>query len=169
MSGVLLRLKTEWNGALISGKRINTVPVFSRLKTLLVESGQDSVVPSASTWILKSSSWARRISFSDLSCFARQAVRLASSVSNLTSPCNVNEKRYRYYHDFSKTWSSEDKYKEISSTFIDLPQELHFWVFIAIKGGDRATRNLPHAKMLLVPILFFLSWVDYALEGSTFY
>ena len=44
MSGVLLRLKTERNGALISGKRINTVPVFSRHKTLLVESGQDSVV-----------------------------------------------------------------------------------------------------------------------------
>ena len=56
MSGVLLRLKTEWNGAgaslsilqksLISGKGINTVPVFgvSRNETLLVDSGQDSVV-----------------------------------------------------------------------------------------------------------------------------
>ena len=44
MSGVLLRLKTELNGALISGKRINTVSVFLKRKTLLVDSGQDSVV-----------------------------------------------------------------------------------------------------------------------------
>ena len=41
-------------------------------------------------------------------------------------------------------------------------------VFIAMKGGGRPTRRLPHAKMLLVPISFFLCWVDYALEGSTF-
>ena len=40
--------------------------------------------------------------------------------------------------------------------------------FIAIKGGGRPTRRLPHAKMLLVPINFFLFWVDYALEGSGF-
>ena len=46
--------------------------------------------------------------------------------------------------------------------------ELHLWVFIAIKRGNRPTRLLPHAKMLLVPISFFLRWVDYALEGSTF-
>ena len=37
----------------------------------------------------------------------------------------------------------------------------------AIKG--KPIRLLPHAKMLLVPIkFFFLCWVDYALEGSTF-
>ena len=41
-------------------------------------------------------------------------------------------------------------------------------VFIAIKGGGRPTRRLPHAKMLLVPISSFLCWVAYALEGSTF-
>ena len=41
-------------------------------------------------------------------------------------------------------------------------------VFIAMKGGGRPTRRLPHAKMLLVPISFFLCWVDYALEGSPF-
>jgi len=41
-------------------------------------------------------------------------------------------------------------------------------IFIAIKGGGRPTRHLPHAKMLLVLISFFLCWVDYALEGSTF-
>ena len=41
-------------------------------------------------------------------------------------------------------------------------------VFIAIKGSGRPTWRLPHAKMLLVPITFFLFWVDYALEGSTF-
>ena len=38
----------------------------------------------------------------------------------------------------------------------------------SIKGGGRPTQLLPHAKMLLVPISFFLCWVDYALEGSTF-
>ena len=50
-------------------------------------------------------------------------------------------------------------------------QELPLWVFsvfIAIKGGGRPTRHLPHAKIRLVPISFFLCWVDYALEGSTF-
>ena len=41
-------------------------------------------------------------------------------------------------------------------------------VCILIKGGGRPTRRLPHAKMLLVPISFFLCWVDYALEGSPF-
>ena len=41
-------------------------------------------------------------------------------------------------------------------------------VFIAIKGGRRPTRRLPHAKMLLVLISLFFCWVDYALEGSIF-
>ena len=45
----------------------------------------------------------------------------------------------------------------------DHQQELHLRVFIG-----RPTRLLPHAKMLLVFISFFLCWVDYALEGSTF-
>ena len=45
----------------------------------------------------------------------------------------------------------------------DHQQELHLRVFIG-----RPTRLLPHAKMLLVPISFFLYWLDYALEGSTF-
>ena len=40
--------------------------------------------------------------------------------------------------------------------------------FIGIKGGGRPTQHLPHPKMLLVPISFFLCWVDYASEGSTF-
>ena len=39
---------------------------------------------------------------------------------------------------------------------------------IAIKGGGRPTRLLLYAKMLLVPISFFLCGVDYSLEGSTF-
>ena len=50
----------------------------------------------------------------------------------------------------------------------DRQQELHLQVFIAIKGGGRPTRLLLYAKMLLVPISFFLCGVDYALEGSTF-
>ena len=42
-------------------------------------------------------------------------------------------------------------------------------VFIAMKGGGRPTRRLPHVKMLLVdPISFFLCQVDHTLEGSTF-
>ena len=48
----------------------------------------------------------------------------------------------------------------------DRRQELHLRVFMG-----RPTRLLPHAKMWLVPISFFLCWVDYvdyALEGSTF-
>ena len=35
-----------------------------------------------------------------------------------------------------------------------------------IKEGNRPTRLLPKANMLLVTIRFFLGWVDYALEGS---
>ena len=50
----------------------------------------------------------------------------------------------------------------------DHRQELNLRVFLAIKGSGRPTRLLPHTKMLLVPISFFLCWVDYALEGSTF-
>ena len=48
--------------SLISGKRINTVPIFgvSRNKTLLVDSGQDSVVLAQAFDFLKISSWARR-------------------------------------------------------------------------------------------------------------
>ena len=39
----------------------------------------------------------------------------------------------------------------------------------AIKGDGKPKRLLPHAKILLVPIsFFFLCWVNYALEGSTF-
>ena len=77
--------------SLISGKRINTVPVFgvSRNKTLLVDGGQDSVVLAQSFESLRFP-LEQRESFSKLSCLtcARQAVRLASSVSNLTSRCN---------------------------------------------------------------------------------
>ena len=58
--------------------------------------------------------------------------------------------------------------KEISSASIADRNYTYLRVFIAIKGGGRPTRLLPHAKMLLVTISFFLCWVDYALEGSTF-
>ena len=50
----------------------------------------------------------------------------------------------------------------------DRQQELHLRVFIAIKGRGRPTRLLLYAKMLLVPISFFLCGVDYSLEGSAF-
>ena len=35
-------------------------------------------------------------------------------------------------------------------------------------NNETIGRLLPHAKILLVSIRFFLCWVDYALEGSTF-
>ena len=77
--------------SLTSGKRINTLPVFgvSRNKTLLVDSGQDDV-ELAQTFESLRFPLEQGESFSDLSCLncARQAVRLASSGSNLTSPCN---------------------------------------------------------------------------------
>ena len=67
------------------------MPVFgvSRNKTLLADSGQDSVVLAQA---FESLSFPLELgeSFFDLSCLtcARRAVRLASSVFNLTSPCN---------------------------------------------------------------------------------
>ena len=77
--------------SLISGKRINTVPFFgvSRDKTLLVDSRQESVVL-AQAFVSLRFPLEQGESFSDLSflTYARQNVRLASSVSNLTSPCN---------------------------------------------------------------------------------
>ena len=77
--------------SLISGKRINTVPVYgvSRNKTSLVDSGQDSVVLAQSFESLRFP-LEQGESFSDLSCLtcAGEAIRLTSSVSNLTSRCN---------------------------------------------------------------------------------
>ena len=77
--------------SLTFGQKINTVPVFgvSRNKTLLVDSGQDSVVLAQAFESLRFP-LEQEESFSDLRCLtcARQAVRLASSVSSLTSPCN---------------------------------------------------------------------------------
>ena len=56
---------------------------------MLVDSGQDSVVLAQAFESLRFP-LEQGESFSDLSCLtcARQAVRLASSVSNLKSPCN---------------------------------------------------------------------------------
>ena len=88
MRGVLLHLsemerKPHWRfckKSLISGKRN---------KTLLVDNGQDSVVLVQAFESLRFP-LEQGESLSDLSCStcARQAVRLASSVSNLTIPCN---------------------------------------------------------------------------------
>ena len=84
----------EPNKSLISGKRTDTVPVFgvSRNKILLVDSGQ--VAKTALYWRkhLNPQDFllSKEKAFSDLSCLtcAQWAVRLACSVSNLTSPCN---------------------------------------------------------------------------------
>ena len=67
------------------------MPFFgvSRNKTLLVDSGQDSVVLAQAFESLRFP-LKQGESFFDLSCLtcARQAVRFPSSVSNLKSPCN---------------------------------------------------------------------------------
>ena len=134
---------------LTSGKRINTVPVFgvSRNKTLLVDSGQDSVVLAqafeSSRFPLEQGE-----SFSDLSCLtcARRAVRLASSVFNLTSPCN------------ERTWNAKgtdiimtSPEREPPTTSTKRSAALRsptgitplgiYSVFIAIKWGGRPTRH----------------------------
>ena len=74
--------------SLISGERINKVPVFgvSRKKTLLDDSGQDSVAL-AQAFEPSRFPLEQGESFSDLSCLTcvRRAVRLAGSVSNLAS------------------------------------------------------------------------------------
>ena len=162
--------------SLISGKRINTVPVFgvSRNKTLLVDSGQDSVILAqafeSSIFPLEQGE-----SFSDLSCLtcARRVVRLASSVSNLTSPCNGQTWKVKGIDTIMTSPEREPpKTRTKRSAVLRSPTGITpldvYPVFIAIKGGGRPTRCLPHTKMLLVPTNFFLSWVDYAWEGSTF-
>ena len=67
--------------SLISGKRINTVPVFgdSRNKTLLVDSGQDSVVLAQAFEFSRFPLEQARRKLSDLSFLAcaRRAIRLA--------------------------------------------------------------------------------------------
>ena len=138
---------------------------------MLVDTGQDSVVL-AQAFESSRFQLEQGESFSDLSCLtcARRADRLASSVSNLTSPCN------------ERTWNAKDtdtimtspereppKTSTKRSAALRSPTPLGIYlVFIAIKGGGRPTQRLPHAKMLLVPISFVLCWVNYALEGSTF-
>ena len=107
-----------------------------------------------------------------LTC-ARRAVRLASSVFNLTSPCN--ERTWNAKGTDTIMTSPEREPPKTStkkSTALRSPTGITplgiYPAFIAIKEGGRPTRRLPHAKMLPVPISFFLCSVDYALEGSTF-
>ena len=88
-----------------------------------------------------------------------RAVRLARSVSNLTSPCN------------ERTWNAKGTDTIMTSPEREPPKTSTkrsaalrsptgitplgvYPLFIAIKGGGRPTPRLPHAKMLLVPISF---------------
>ena len=162
--------------SLISGKRINTVPVFgvSRNKTLLVDSGQDSVVL-AQAFDSSRFPLVQGESFSDLSCLtcAHRAVRLASSVSNSTSPCNERTWNAKGTDTIMNSPEREPpKTSTKKSAALRSPTGITplgiYPVFIAKKGGSRPTRRLPHAKMLLVLISFFLCCLDYALEGSKF-
>ena len=149
--------------SLISGNIIKTVPVFgvSRNKTLLVDSGQDSVVL-AQAFDSSRFPLVQGESFSDLSCLtcAHRAVRLASSVSNSTSPCN--ERTWNAKGTDTIMTSPEREARKTStkrSAALRSPTGITpsgiYPVFIAIKGGGRPTRRLPHAKMLLVLISFF--------------
>ena len=161
--------QTKWN-------RINTVLVFgvSRNKTLVVDSGQDSVILAqafeSSRFPLEQGE-----SFFDLSCLtcARRVVRLASSVSNLTSPCNGQTWKVKGIDTIMTSTEREPpKTSTKRSAAFRSPTGITpldvYPVLIAIKGGGRPTRCLPHTKMLLVPTSFFLCWVDYAWEDSTF-
>ena len=67
-----------------------------------------------------------------------------------------------------EAWKTSTKRSAPDQQRFNRRQELHFRVFIAIKGGGGPTRLSPHAKLLLFPVSFFLCWADYALEGSTF-
>ena len=132
----------------------------SRNKTLLVDSGQDSVVLAQA---FDSSRFppVQGENFSDLSCLtcSPRAVRLASSVSNSTSPCN------------ERTWNAKGTDTIMTSPEREPPKTSTkksaalrsptgitplgiYPVFIAIKGGGKPTGRLPHTKMLLVPIRF---------------
>ena len=137
----------------------------SRNKTLLVDSGQDSVILVQRFESLRFP-LEQGESFSDLSCLTclRQAVHPASSVSNLTSPCN--ERTWNAKCTDTIMTSPEGEAPKTSTKDqqrFDCQQELHLRVFIG-----RPTRLLPHAKILLVPTSFFLCWVDYVLESSSF-
>ena len=128
----------------------------SRNKTLLVDSGQDSVIL-AQAFDCSRFPLVQGESFSDLSCLtcAHRAVRLASSVSNSTSPCN------------ERTWNAKGTDTIMNSPEREPPKKSAalrsptgitplgiYPVFIAKKGGSGPTRRLPHAKMLPVPIFF---------------
>ena len=103
--------------------------------------------------------------------FPIQAVRLASSVFNLTSLCN--ERNWNAKGTDTMMTSPE---REAPKTSTERSAALRSPAGITLsgiysnkrKGGGRFTRLLPHAKMLLVSTSVFLCWVDYALEGSTF-
>ena len=120
--------------SLFSSKRINTVPVvgFSRNKTLLVDSGQDSVVL-AQAFDSSRFPLVQGESFSDLSCLtcALRAVRLASSVSNSPSPCN--ERTWNAKGTDTIMTSPEREPPKTSTKNqqrFDRRQELHLWVVI---------------------------------------
>ena len=93
-----------------------------------------------------------------LTC-ARRAVRLASSVSNLTSPRNErtwNAKGTDTIMTFPEReppTTSTKRSAALRSPTGTTPLGI-YPVFMAIKGGGKPTGRLPHAKMLLVPIRF---------------
>ena len=97
---------------------------FQGNKNLLVDSGQDSVVLVQAFESLRFP-LEQEESFSDSSCLtcAQQAVRLASSVSTLTSPCNERTWNAKGTDTIMtsperESWSTKNKYKKISSALI---------------------------------------------------
>ena len=66
----------------------------------------------------------------------------------------------------ARTWIRKNTH--CFAVYFDRQQEFHLQVFIAIKGDGRPTLLLLYAKMLLVPISFFLCRVGFSLESSAF-
>ena len=84
---------------------------------------------------------------------------LASSVSNLTSPCNERTWNAKgadtimTYPEREAPKTSTKRSAALRSPTGITPLGI-YPVFIAKKGGSGPTRRLPHAKMLLAPISF---------------
>ena len=115
---------------------------------MLVDSGQDSVVLAQAFESLRFP-LEQGESFSDLSCLtcARQAVRLASSASSITSPCNERTWSAKGTDDTIMTSPDREAPKTSTkrSAALRSPTGITpsgiYPVFIAIKGGCTPTRR----------------------------
>ena len=156
----------KWSASLIvdfAKSRWSPVREFfgiSRNKTLLVDSGRSSVVLAQAFESLRFP-FEQGESFSDLSCLtcARQPFRLATSISNLTSPCNGQTWKLKGTDTImtspereppkTSTKRSPALWSPTGITPLDV-----YPVFIAIKGGGRPTHVYLTPKCCLFPQVF---------------